>query len=79
MILESWASRFAKRGDLAAAGLRRCGLEPRHLRQWRTTVDREMALIEQLAPQLRDRTSTAALGEAKKDLLNMRDRILHPP
>lgn len=42
-------------------------------------IDRRLALIEQLAPQLRDRTSTAALGEAKKDLLNMRDRILHPP
>jgi DNA-binding transcriptional MerR regulator len=41
---------------VAAAGLCRCGLEPRHLRAWRTAVDKELSLIEQLAgPLLRQR------------------------
>ena len=45
---------------MAAAALCRRGLEPRHLRQWRTTVDKELGLIEQLvAPLLRQRNPAA--------------------
>jgi DNA-binding transcriptional MerR regulator len=44
------------RAVVAAAGLCRRGLEPRHLRAWRTAVDKELSLIEQLAgPLLRQR------------------------
>jgi len=44
----------------AAAGLARHGIEPRHLRVYRTTVEREAALLEQLvAPVLRARSDEA--------------------
>jgi len=45
---------------VAAAGLCRRGLEPRHLRLWRTTVDKEIGLIEQLVvPLMRQRNPRA--------------------
>ncbi len=48
------------RAVLAAAELCSRGLEPRHLRIWRQSVDREMALIEQLVlPLLRQSNPTA--------------------
>jgi len=44
----------------AAAGLARHGIEPRHLRVYRTAVEREAALLEQLvAPVLRARSDEA--------------------
>ena len=44
----------------AAAGLARHGIEPRHLRVYRTAVEREAALLEQLvAPVLRARSEEA--------------------
>jgi len=51
-------------GDLpvarAAAGLARHGIEPRHLRVYRTGVEREAGLVEQLvAPVLRARSEEA--------------------
>jgi hypothetical protein len=41
-------------------------------------VQKRLALIEQLAPLAGDRTNAAALVEARKDLLNMRDKLLSP-
>ena len=50
----------AVRAVLAAAGLCQRGLEPRHLRLWRTTVDKELGLIEQLVlPLMRQRNPKA--------------------
>ena len=50
----------AVRAVVAAARLCERGLEPRHLRVWRTTVDKELALIEQLvAPLMRQRNPKA--------------------
>jgi hypothetical protein len=51
-------------GDLpiarAAAGLARHGIEPRHLRVFRTGAEREAGLVEQLvAPVLRSRAGDA--------------------
>ena len=51
-------------GDLpvarAAAGLARHGIEPRHLRVYRTAAEREADLLEQLvAPLLRARSEEA--------------------
>jgi hypothetical protein len=51
--------------------------DPKHL----TSADlpliqKRLALIEQLAPQTKDRTNAAAFVEARKDLLNMRDAVL---
>jgi DNA-binding transcriptional MerR regulator len=44
----------------AAAGLAQHGIEPRHLRVYRTTVEREAALLEQLVtPGLRARSEEA--------------------
>jgi len=48
------------RAVIAAAQLCSRGLEPRHLRQWRQSVDREIGLIEQLVlPLLRQRSESA--------------------
>jgi DNA-binding transcriptional MerR regulator len=50
----------AVRAVVSAARLCQRGLEPRHLRVWRTTVDKELALIEQLvAPLMRQRNPKA--------------------
>jgi hypothetical protein len=41
-------------------------------------VQNRIALIEQLAPSATDPVNIAAFKEAYKDLVNMRERILHP-
>jgi DNA-binding transcriptional MerR regulator len=58
-------------GDLpiarAAAGLARHGLEPRHLRVYRSGVEREVGLVEQLlAPVLRARSEEARTRATEK-------------
>jgi DNA-binding transcriptional MerR regulator len=58
-------------GDLpvarAAAGLARHGLEPRHLRVYRSGVEREAGLVEQLvAPVLRARSEEARTRATEK-------------
>ena len=58
-------------GDLpvarAAAGLARHGIEPRHLRVYRSGVEREAGLVEQLvAPVLRARSEEARTRAAEK-------------
>jgi DNA-binding transcriptional MerR regulator len=51
----------------AAAGLARHGIEPRHLRVYRTGVDREAGLVEQLvAPVLRARSEEARTRATEK-------------
>jgi DNA-binding transcriptional MerR regulator len=55
----------------AAAGLARHGIEPRHLRVYRSGVEREAGLVEQLvAPVLRARSEEARTraGEKLRDL-----------
>ncbi|NEK85807.1 MerR family transcriptional regulator [Blastococcus saxobsidens] len=58
-------------GDLpiarAAAGLARHGIEPRHLRVYRSAVEREAGLVEQLvAPVLRARSEEARTRATEK-------------
>ncbi|TFV51591.1 MerR family transcriptional regulator [Blastococcus sp. TF02A_35] len=58
-------------GDLpiarAAAGLARHGIEPRHLRVYRSAVEREAGLVEQLvAPVLRARSDEARTRATEK-------------
>ncbi len=58
-------------GDLpvarAAAGLARHGIEPRHLRVYKTGVEREAGLVEQLvAPVLRARSEEARTRATEK-------------
>jgi hypothetical protein len=51
----------------AAAGLAEHGIEPRHLRVYRTTVEREAALLEQLVtPGLRARSEEARARAAEQ-------------
>jgi DNA-binding transcriptional MerR regulator len=51
----------------AAAGLARHGLEPRHLRVYRSGVEREVGLVEQLlAPVLRARSEEARTRATEK-------------
>jgi DNA-binding transcriptional MerR regulator len=51
----------------AAAGLARHGIEPRHLRVYRTAAEREAALLEQLvAPVLRARSEEARARAAEQ-------------
>jgi DNA-binding transcriptional MerR regulator len=51
----------------AAAGLARHGIEPRHLRVYRSGVEREAGLVEQLvAPVLRARSEEARTRAAEK-------------
>jgi DNA-binding transcriptional MerR regulator len=51
----------------AAAGLARHGLEPRHLRAYKSGVEREAGLVEQLvAPVLRARSEEAQTRAAEK-------------
>jgi DNA-binding transcriptional MerR regulator len=51
----------------AAAGLARHGIEPRHLRVYRTAAEREAALLEQLvAPVLRSRSDEARTRAAEQ-------------
>jgi hypothetical protein len=42
-------------------------------------IQSRIALIEELAPNAADPVNLAAFKEAYKDLLKMRDRIVHPP
>lgn len=58
----------------AAAGLARHGIEPRHLRVYRTGVEREAGLVEQLvAPVLRARSeeARARAGEKLRELAGL--------
>jgi hypothetical protein len=51
----------------AAAGLARHGIEPRHLRAYRTAAEREAALLEQLVtPVLRGRSEDARSRAAEQ-------------
>jgi DNA-binding transcriptional MerR regulator len=56
----------------AAGGLLRAGIDARHLRAWRTSVEREVGLYEQLVtPTLRHRNPEArSLAVAQLDELN---------
>ena len=56
----------------AAGGLLRAGIDARHLRAWRTSVEREVGLYEQLVtPTLRHRNPEArGLAVAQLDELN---------
>ena len=42
-------------------------------------IQKRLALIDQLAPAATDPVNAAAFKEAQKDLLKMRDNLLHPP
>lgn len=42
-------------------------------------IDRRLKFIERVAPDAKDPTVIAAFGEAKKDLLAMREKALRPP
>jgi DNA-binding transcriptional MerR regulator len=48
----------------AAAGLARFGIEPRHLRTFRTAADREAGLVEQVVAPLRRQRGPEAAGRA---------------
>ncbi|MGZ4613846.1 MAG: transcriptional regulator FtsR [Kineosporiaceae bacterium] len=48
----------------AAAGLARFGIEPRHLRPFRTAADREAGLVEQVVAPLRRQRVPEAAGRA---------------
>jgi hypothetical protein len=48
----------------AAAGLARFGIEPRHLRPFRTAADREAGLVEQVVAPLRRQRGSEAAGHA---------------
>jgi DNA-binding transcriptional MerR regulator len=48
----------------AAAGLARFGIEPRHLRSFRTAADREAGLVEQVVAPLRRQRGPEAAGRA---------------
>jgi DNA-binding transcriptional MerR regulator len=68
----------------AAAGLARHGIEPRHLRVFRTGVEREAGLVEQLvAPVLRARSeeararATEKLRELATLSAQLHDALLH--
>jgi DNA-binding transcriptional MerR regulator len=68
----------------AAGGLLRAGIDARHLRAWRTSVEREVGLYEQLVmPILRQRNPQArSLAVAQLDELNdlgakLRNALVH--
>jgi hypothetical protein len=42
-------------------------------------IESRLAVIERLAPQFKDRTAVAAFVEARKDLLNMREKVAKLP
>jgi hypothetical protein len=48
----------------AAVGLARFGIEPRHLRPFRTAADREAGLVEQVVAPLRRQRGPEAAGRA---------------
>jgi hypothetical protein len=59
------------RAVVAAAQLCRRGLEPRHLRLWRQTVDKELALIEQMVLPLLRQHNPAAREHAAEVALDI--------
>jgi DNA-binding transcriptional MerR regulator len=68
----------------AAGGLLRAGIDARHLRAWRTSVEREVGLYEQLVmPILRHRNPEArSLASAQLEVLNdlgskLRNALVH--
>jgi DNA-binding transcriptional MerR regulator len=50
----------------AAAGLAQFGIEPRHLRPFRTAADREAGLVEQVVAPLRRQRGPEAAGRAEE-------------
>ena len=54
------------RAVIAAGALHRLGIEPRHLRVWRQSVDKELALIEQLVLPLLGQRHHDARGQASE-------------
>lgn len=56
------------------------GLEFRNLTERDLpTIKNRLAIIDQLAPSAMDKVNAAAFMEARKDLVNMANRILNPP
>jgi DNA-binding transcriptional MerR regulator len=55
----------------AAAGLARFGIEPRHLRPFRTAADREAGLVEQVVAPLRRQRGPEAAGRADETAREM--------
>jgi DNA-binding transcriptional MerR regulator len=55
----------------AAAGLAAYGIEPRHLRPFRTAADREVGLVQQVAAPLRGRGGRAGKEDPTGDILRL--------
>ncbi|MDF2146938.1 MerR family transcriptional regulator [Knoellia sp. p5-6-4] len=55
----------------AAAGLAAYGIEPRHLRPFRTAADREIGLVQQVAAPLRGRGGRAGKDDPTGDILRL--------
>ena len=55
----------------AAAGLAAYGIEPRHLRPFRTAADREIGLVQQVAAPLRGRGGRAGKEDPTGDILRL--------
>lgn len=55
----------------AAAGLAAYGIEPRHLRPFRTAADREIGLVQQVAAPLRGRPGQAAKEDPTPEVLRL--------
>jgi DNA-binding transcriptional MerR regulator len=55
----------------AAAGLAAYGIEPRHLRPFRTAADREIGLVQQVAAPLRGRRGQAGKDDPTGDILRL--------
>jgi hypothetical protein len=55
----------------AAAGLAAYGIEPRHLRPFRTAADREIGLVQQVAAPLRGKPGRAGKEDPTGDVLRL--------
>lgn len=55
----------------AAAGLAAYGIEPRHLRPFRTAADREIGLVQQVAAPMRGRPGQAAKEDPTPEVLRL--------
>ena len=55
----------------AAAGLAAYGIEPRHLRPFRTAADREIGLVQQVAAPLRGRPGQAGKEDPTPEVLRL--------
>jgi DNA-binding transcriptional MerR regulator len=55
----------------AAAGLAAYGIEPRHLRPFRTAADREIGLVQQVAAPLRGRRGQTGKDDPTGDILRL--------